>query len=69
MQQRISRRQDNEKTEANLRWLVTEGYVTEFIDGRLFAPPPMVEAVSQYIREQGIAPANFYYEKFAASAA
>ncbi len=29
----------------------------------------MVEAVSQYIREQGISPANFYYEKFAASAA
>ena len=30
--------------------------------------PPMVEVVSAYIREQGIAPANFYYEKFAASA-
>ena len=28
----------------DLRWLVTEGYVTEFADGRLFAPPPMVEA-------------------------
>lgn len=24
----------------DLRWLVTEGYVTEFSDGRLFAPPP-----------------------------
>ncbi|MGE9295256.1 MAG: hypothetical protein ACQKBV_03095 [Puniceicoccales bacterium] len=28
----------------DLRWLVTEGYVTEFGDGRLFAPPPMEEA-------------------------
>ncbi len=26
---------------ADLRWLVTEGYVTEFGDGRLFANPPM----------------------------
>ena len=37
-QQRISRMQ------GDLRWLVTEGYVTEFMDGSLFAPPPMVEA-------------------------
>jgi hypothetical protein len=37
-QQRLSRLQ------GDLRWLVTEGYVTEFIDGSLFAPPPMVEA-------------------------
>ena len=28
----------------DLRWLVQEGYVTEFADGRLFAPPPMAEA-------------------------
>ena len=27
----------------DLRWLVQEGYVTEFGDGRLFAPPPMAE--------------------------
>ena len=56
-----------------------KGYVTQHIEPRhlndgdvdvyLCGPPPMVEAVSQYIREQGIAPANFYYEKFAASAA
>ena len=31
----------------DLRWLVQEGYVTEFADGRLFAPPPMVEAHSK----------------------
>jgi hypothetical protein len=28
----------------DLRWLVQEGYVTEFGDSRLFAPPPMAEA-------------------------
>ncbi|MGH8354109.1 MAG: benzoate 1,2-dioxygenase electron transfer component BenC [Pseudomonas sp.] len=56
-----------------------KGYVTQHIepghlnDGEvdiyLCGPPPMVEAVSRFIRERGIAPANFYYEKFAASAA
>ncbi|MEJ5896589.1 benzoate 1,2-dioxygenase electron transfer component BenC [Aquabacterium sp. G14] len=55
-----------------------KGYVTQHIepqhlnDGEvdiyLCGPPPMVEAVSQFIRERGIQPANFYYEKFAASA-
>lgn len=28
----------------DLRWLVTEGYVTEYIDGALFTYPPMSEA-------------------------
>ncbi|MCY1412224.1 Benzoate 1,2-dioxygenase electron transfer component [compost metagenome] len=56
-----------------------KGYVTQHIepvhlndgdvDVYLCGPPPMVEAVSGYIREQGITPTNFYYEKFAASAA
>ncbi|MCE1117908.1 MULTISPECIES: benzoate 1,2-dioxygenase electron transfer component BenC [Pseudomonas] len=55
-----------------------KGYVTQHIEPRhlnegdvdvyLCGPPPMVEAVGQYIREQGITPANFYYEKFAAAA-
>jgi benzoate/toluate 1,2-dioxygenase reductase subunit len=55
-----------------------KGYVTQHIepahlnDGEvdiyLCGPPPMVEAVSAFIRERGIQPANFYYEKFAASA-
>ncbi|MEX5350539.1 benzoate 1,2-dioxygenase electron transfer component BenC [Pseudomonas juntendi] len=55
-----------------------KGYVTQHIEPRhlndgdvdvyLCGPPPMVEAVSRYIREQGITPANFYYEKFAAAA-
>lgn len=55
-----------------------KGYVTQHIgpghlhDGNvdiyLCGPPPMVEAVSQDLRQRGIQPANFYYEKFAASA-
>lgn len=55
-----------------------KGYVTQHIapahlyDGNvdiyLCGPPPMVEAVSQFIREKGIQPASFHYEKFAASA-
>ncbi|MEH6412320.1 benzoate 1,2-dioxygenase electron transfer component BenC [Pseudomonas sp. CGJS7] len=55
-----------------------KGYVTQHIEPRhlndgdvdvyLCGPPPMVEAVSQYVRDQGITPANFYYEKFAAAA-
>jgi benzoate/toluate 1,2-dioxygenase reductase subunit len=55
-----------------------KGYVTQHIEPRhlnegevdiyLCGPPPMVEAVSTFIRERGIQPRNFYYEKFAASA-
>jgi len=55
-----------------------KGYVTQHIepahlhggnvDIYLCGPPPMVEAVNHFIREQGIQPASFHYEKFAASA-
>ena len=55
-----------------------KGYVTQHIepghlhDGNvdiyLCGPPPMVEAVNHFIREQDIHPASFHYEKFAASA-
>ncbi|MGE7991104.1 benzoate 1,2-dioxygenase electron transfer component BenC [Pseudomonas sp. NPDC089554] len=55
-----------------------KGYVTQHIepvhlndgdvDVYLCGPPPMVEAVSQHLREQGITPTNFYFEKFAAAA-
>ncbi|WP_277964712.1 benzoate 1,2-dioxygenase electron transfer component BenC [Pseudomonas sp. RIT-To-2] len=56
-----------------------KGYVTQHIepghlndgdvDVYLCGPPPMVEAVSRYLQDQAIVPANFYFEKFAASAA
>ncbi len=55
-----------------------KGYVTNHLeagqlhDGEvdiyLCGPPPMVEAVNQYLRDQGIKPVSFHYEKFAASA-
>ena len=54
-----------------------KGYVTQHIspahlhdgdlDIYLCGPPPMVEAVNHYITGNEISPANFYYEKFAAS--
>jgi hypothetical protein len=43
----------------DLRWLVTEGYVTEFIDGRLFAPPAMTEARKQEVEKDDHDPENF----------
>jgi hypothetical protein len=43
----------------DLRWLVTEGYVTEFIDGRLFAAPPMTEARKQEVEKAEHDPENF----------
>lgn len=55
-----------------------KGYVTQHIEAEqlndgevdiyLCGPPPMVEAVAQFLRERQIQPANFHYEKFAASA-
>ncbi len=44
---------------SDLRWLVTEGYVTEFIDGRLFAPPAMTEARKQEVERDEHDPENF----------
>src|SRR5688572_32704225 len=37
----------------------SEGYVTEFIDGRLFAPPPMVEARKKEVEAEEHDPENF----------
>ncbi len=54
-----------------------KGYVTQHLepaqlhDGNvdiyLCGPPPMVEAVAQNLRERGVQPVSFHYEKFAAS--
>lgn len=56
-----------------------KGYVTQHMEGAalndgavdvyLCGPPPMVDAVTGWFRQQGIQPASFHYEKFAASAA
>ncbi len=47
------------RLQGDLMWLVREGYVTEFIDGRLFAPPPVVEARKKEIETEEHDPENF----------
>jgi hypothetical protein len=47
------------RMQCDLRWLVTEGYVTELIDGRLFAPPPMAEAKKKEAENEDNDPENF----------
>jgi hypothetical protein len=47
------------RLQGDLVWLVREGYVTEFIDGRLFAPPAMVEARKKEIESEEHDPENF----------
>ena len=47
------------RLQGDLIWLVREGYVTEFIDGRLFAPPPVVEARKKEIEVEEHDPENF----------
>ena len=41
------------KMNNDLRWLVTEGYVTEFSDGKLFAPPPVAPQAAKRGEEHG----------------
>ena len=55
----IDQRARMSRMQGDLRWLVTEGYVTEFIDGRLFAPPPMVEARKKEVEAEEHDPENF----------
>lgn len=55
----IEQRAKFARMQGDLRWLVTEGYVTEFIDGRLFAPPPMVEARKREVEAEENDPENF----------
>ncbi|WP_404487489.1 benzoate 1,2-dioxygenase electron transfer component BenC [Pseudomonas sp. HT11] len=55
-----------------------QGYVTQHmtadmlnggnVDAYLCGPPPMVDAVRQYFKDQGVVPANFHYEKFTPNA-
>ena len=47
------------RMQGDLTWLVHEGYVTEFIDGRLFAPPVMVEARKKEVESEEHDPENF----------
>jgi benzoate/toluate 1,2-dioxygenase reductase subunit len=55
-----------------------QGYVTQHmaadvlndgdVDVYLCGPPPMVDAVRQYFKDQGVLPASFNYEKFTPNA-
>jgi hypothetical protein len=47
------------RLQADVMWLVREGYVTEFIDGTLYAPPPMVEARKKEVEAEEHDPENF----------
>lgn len=55
----IEQRAQFARMQGDLRWLVTEGYVTEFIDGRLFAAPAMVEARKREVESAEHDPENF----------
>lgn len=55
-----------------------QGYVTQHmpaaalhegdVDVYLCGPPPMVDAVREYFKRQGVSPASFHYEKFTPNA-
>jgi benzoate/toluate 1,2-dioxygenase reductase subunit len=55
-----------------------KGYVTQHmaaevlnegdVDVYLCGPPPMVDAVRQHFKDQGVTPVNFHYEKFTPNA-
>jgi hypothetical protein len=47
------------RLKGDLRYLVKEGYVTEFVDGSLFCPPAMVEARKREIEASDVDPENF----------
>ena len=47
------------KLKGDLRYLVKEGYMTEFVDGALYCPPPMVEARKREIEASEVDPENF----------
>jgi hypothetical protein len=47
------------KLKGDLRYLVKEGYVTEFVDGSLYCAPAMVEARKREIEASDVDPENF----------
>jgi hypothetical protein len=47
------------RMQSDLIWLVREGYVTEFIDGGLYAAPAMVEARKKEVESEEVDPENF----------
>ncbi len=47
------------RLKGDLRYLVKEGYMTEFVDGALYCPPAMVEARKREIEASEVDPENF----------
>ena len=55
----VEQREKMARMQGDLLWLVREGYVTEFIDGSLYAPPAMVEARKKEVESEEHDPENF----------
>ncbi len=55
----VEQREKLARMQGDLVWLVREGYVTEFIDSRLFAPPPTAEARKKEVESEEHDPENF----------
>ena len=55
----VEQRDKLARLQSDLPWLVREGYVTEFIDGTLYAPPAMVEARKREVETAEHDPENF----------
>ena len=55
----VEQRDKLARLQSDLPWLVREGYVTEFIDGALYAPPAMVEARKREVEASEHDPENF----------
>jgi len=55
----VEQRDKLSRMQSDLPWLVREGYVTEFIDGTLYAPPAMVEARKREVEAAEHDPENF----------
>ena len=55
----IEQREKLARIQGDLVWLVREGYVTEFIDGALYATPPMVESRKREFEASEHDPENF----------
>ncbi|MEZ5415260.1 MAG: hypothetical protein R3F03_13230 [Opitutaceae bacterium] len=55
----VEQRESLARMQGNLRWLVMEGYVTEFIDGRLFAAPPIPESKKSTSDDDDHDPENY----------
>ena len=55
----VEEREKIARLQGDLLWLVREGYVTEFIDGTLYAAPPMAEARKREVEREEHDPENF----------